>query len=181
MGEGPGLTAAPTTAALATGERPGLTAAPTTAALATGAPTTPTRPLRPGRRGMSDSLGLERGVSFDGGDDGLDGDAAIGDQLATRVAGSRRERRRPGVLVDQYARDAAGVHGGGEVGDVLLGQELGELGLKDLQRAEFVQVGDFHRLDFAVLVFGEQEDVNDPNGSGVDELDQLLSHGASEV
>src|SRR6476620_9120125 len=36
MGDGPGLTAAPTTAALATGDGPGLTAAPTTAALATG-------------------------------------------------------------------------------------------------------------------------------------------------
>src|SRR4051794_4692448 len=101
-GEGPGLTAAPTTAALATGEGPGRTAAVTTAAFATGAPTTPTRPLRPGRRATSDSLELELGVSFDGGDDGLDGDSAIGDQLATRMAGGGRERRCPGVLVDQH-------------------------------------------------------------------------------
>src|SRR3954469_4114211 len=83
----PGVTAAPTTAALATGEGPGRTAAVSTAALATGGPTTPTRPLRPGRRGISDSLGLERGVGFDGGNDGLDRDAAVGDQPATRVAG----------------------------------------------------------------------------------------------
>src|SRR3954466_10978638 len=101
----PGVTTAATTAAFATGDGPGLTAAPTTAALATGAPTTPTRPLRPGRRGMSDSLWLELGVGFDGGQDGLDRDAAIGDQLPTRMAGGGRERRRPGVLVDQHACD----------------------------------------------------------------------------
>src|SRR3954447_16408342 len=111
-GDGPGLTAAPTTAALATGDGPGRTAADTTAAFATGAPTTPTRPLRPGRRGTSDSLELELGVCFDGGHDGLDRDAAIGDQLATRVAGGRGERRRPGVLIDQHSSDAPGVHGG---------------------------------------------------------------------
>src|SRR6478752_3026088 len=35
-GDGPGVTAAPTTAAFATGERPGPIAEPTTAALATG-------------------------------------------------------------------------------------------------------------------------------------------------
>src|SRR4051812_5455026 len=122
-GDGPGLTAAPTTAAFATGDGPGLMAAPTTAAFATGAPTTPTRPLRPGRRGTSDSLRFELGVSFDGGEDGLDRDAAVGDQLATRVAGGRRERRRPRVLVDQHPRDAPGVHGRGEVVDVLLGEE----------------------------------------------------------
>src|SRR3954447_11741710 len=122
-GDGPGVTAAPTTAALATGERPGETAAPTTAALATGAPTTPTRPIRPGRRGTSDSLGLELGVGFDGGDDGLDGDADVGDQLAARMAGGGRERRRPGVLVDQHAGDAPGIHRRREAVDVLLGEK----------------------------------------------------------
>src|SRR4051812_49839114 len=97
----PGVTAAPTTAAFATGEGPGRTAAVTTAAFATGAPTTPTRPIRPGRRGTSDSLGLELGVGFDGGDDGLDRDAAVGDQLATRVAGGGRARGAPRGLADQ--------------------------------------------------------------------------------
>src|SRR3954451_9699753 len=160
-GERPGLTAAPTTAALATGERPGLTAAPTTAALATGEPTTPTLPTRPGRSGTSDSLGFELGVGFDGGDDGLDRDAAVGDQLATRVAGGGGERCGPGVLVDQDARDAAGLHRGGEVVDVLLGQQLGELGLEDLQRAELVQIGQLHRIDVPVRVLGEDEDVDD--------------------
>src|SRR3954463_13632306 len=107
----PGVTAAPTTAAFATGDGPGLTAAPTTAALATGAPTTPTRPTRPGRRGTSNSLGFELGVGFDGGDDGLDRDAAVGDQLSARVASGRCEGRGPDVLVDQHAGDAAGLHG----------------------------------------------------------------------
>src|SRR3954469_17564544 len=177
----PGVTAAPTTAAFATGDGPGLTAAPTTAALATGAPTTPARPTRPARRGTSDSLGLERGVGFDGGDDGLDRDAAVGDQLATRVAGGGRERRGPGVLVDQDAGDAARVHRGGEVLDVLLGQQLGELRLEDLQRAEVVELGELHRLDVPVLVLHEDEDVDDPDRPGVDELEQLVRHRAGEV
>src|SRR3954468_24023438 len=177
----PGVTAAPTTAALATGEGPGRTAAVTTAALATGAPTTPTRPIRPGRRGMSDSLGLERGVGFDGGNDGLNWDAAVGDQPATRVAGGGRERCGPRVLVDQHAGDASGVHRGGEPGDVLLGQQLGELGLEDLQRSELVQVGQLHRLDRSVRVLDEHEDVDDSYGSGVDELYQLVSHRSGEV
>src|SRR5947207_10787756 len=97
-GEGPGVTAAVTTAALATGDGPGRTAAVTTAALATGAPTTPTRPTRPGRSGTSNSLGLELGVGFDGGNDGLHRDSTVRDQLAARVASGRRERRRPDVL-----------------------------------------------------------------------------------
>lgn len=56
------MTAAPTTAAFATGDLPGVTAAPTTAARATGAPITPGRPTR-AARSMSLSflgeLGLE--------------------------------------------------------------------------------------------------------------------------
>src|SRR3954471_12127766 len=77
----PGVTAAATTAVLATGEGPGETALATTAVLATGWPMTPTRPTRAGRRGMSDSFGCEC-VGLDRGDDGLDRDAAVGDQLA---------------------------------------------------------------------------------------------------
>jgi hypothetical protein len=48
----PGVTAAATTAVFATGEGPGETAFATTAVLATGWPMTPTRPTRPGPRGM---------------------------------------------------------------------------------------------------------------------------------
>src|SRR3954470_21193867 len=76
---GPGVTAAVTTAALATGAGPGVTARVTTAAFATGAPTTPTRPTRPGRTGISRSCGFECLVRLDGSEDGLHGDAAVGD------------------------------------------------------------------------------------------------------
>ena len=86
----PGVTAAPTTAALATGERPGVTAAPTTAALATGdgpglatEATTAALATRDGRSGISGSFYFECFVSFDGGRDGLGGDAPVGDQLRT--------------------------------------------------------------------------------------------------
>src|SRR4029079_1095505 len=128
MGDGPGDTAAPTTAALATGDGPGEMAAPTTAALATGAPMTPT-PRRPGPSGISDSLWFEGRVGFDRGDDGLDRDPAVGDQLAASPAHGRSERGGPQVLVNEDAGDAAGVHRGGEVLHVILGQRLGELTL----------------------------------------------------
>src|SRR3954451_14275390 len=131
----PGVTAAPITAALATGAGPGRTAAVTTAALATGAPTTPTRPTRPLLSGMSVSFLFEIGVGLARRDDGLDRDAAVGDELAAGAAGRRGERRCPGVLVHEDARDTARIHGGREVLDVLLGQELCELSLEDLQRA----------------------------------------------
>src|SRR3954469_22283299 len=95
----PGVTAAPTTAAFATGAGPGVTARVTTAAFATGARTTPTRPTRAGRSGMSASRLLERIVGLERGDDGLRGDPSIGDQLTARTASGRRERCRPQVLV----------------------------------------------------------------------------------
>jgi hypothetical protein len=52
----PGVTAAATTAVLATGARPGVTALATTAVLATGRPTTPRRPRRAALIGMSGSF-----------------------------------------------------------------------------------------------------------------------------
>src|SRR6478609_8545177 len=100
-----GDTAAPTTAALATGDGPGLIAAPTTAALATGAPMTPT-PRRPGPSGISDSLCFELCVGFDGSDDCLDRDTAVGDELTACPAHRRRERSRPQVLEDERRPDA---------------------------------------------------------------------------
>src|SRR4029077_18911129 len=99
MGAGPGFeTAAPTTAALATGDGPGLTAAPTTAA----------RPRREERSGISGSCANEGFlVGLDCGDDGLDRDPALGDQLASGVAHGRGEARGPQVLVDEHGADAA--------------------------------------------------------------------------
>src|SRR6187455_2468732 len=90
-GEGPGETAAPTTAAFAIGDGPGPTAAPTTAAFATGPPMTPT-PRRPGPSGISDSLWFEGRVSFDRGDEGLNRDPAVGDELPACPANRGGER-----------------------------------------------------------------------------------------
>src|SRR5215204_5269937 len=103
MGDGPGPTAAPTTAALAIGDGPGPTAAPTTAALATGPPMTPARPTREGRSGMSRSLCDESLVCLDGGDDRLHRDPTVGDQLSACPTSGGTERRGPQVLVDQHA------------------------------------------------------------------------------
>src|SRR3954451_20074254 len=97
----PGVTAAATTAVLATGEGPGVTAFATTAVLATGWPTTPTRPSRAALSGMSVSYGLECVVRLDGGDDGLDRDPPVGDQLPAGAACRRGERCGPHVLVDE--------------------------------------------------------------------------------
>src|SRR6478609_12118821 len=91
----PGVTAAATTAVFAIGDGPGVTAAATTAVLATGAPMTPTRPTRAGLRGISDSFGRHGFVGLDGGDDGLDRDASVRNQLAAGAPGGRRERGGP--------------------------------------------------------------------------------------
>src|SRR4051812_34816983 len=106
----PGVTAAPITAALATGACAGdATAAVTTAALATGAPTTPTRPTR-AALSMSGSCLLEGLVGLQRGDDRLNGNPPVGDQLTARAPGRRGERCGPEVLVHEDPRDAARVH-----------------------------------------------------------------------
>src|SRR3954467_12396964 len=122
----PGVTAAATTAVFAIGEGPGETAVATTAAFATGAPMTPTRPTRAALRGMSASyrywclclFGLDRG------DDGLNRNPSVGDQLAARAARGRSERRSPEVLPDEHARGAPRLHRGRQVKDIVLGQQL---------------------------------------------------------
>src|SRR6188472_205623 len=117
IGAGPGpATAAPTTAALATGFGPGMTAAVTTAA----------RPTRESLSGISASLRCDGGlVGLDGGDDRLDGDASVGDELAARTSDRRGEGRGPQVLVDQDACDAAGRHRLSEGDDVIGSEGLG--------------------------------------------------------
>src|SRR3954467_8945841 len=79
----PGVTAAATTAVLATGDGPGLTAFATTAVLATGWPMTPTRPTRAALTGISGSY---RRIGLDRGDDCLHGHPSVGDQLAAGAA-----------------------------------------------------------------------------------------------
>src|SRR5512147_1503730 len=113
----PGVTAAATTAVFATGEGPGETAFATTAVFATGAPMTPTRPTRAALSGMSASyrrryLCL---IGLDGGDDGLNGNPSVGDQLAARAARRCCERRRPEVLPDEHSGGAPRLHRSGQV------------------------------------------------------------------
>jgi hypothetical protein len=83
----PGVTAAATTAVFATGDGPGLTALATTAVFATGWPMTPTRPTRARLSGISVSFGgrADR-IGLDRGDDGLDRDPPVGDELASRAS-----------------------------------------------------------------------------------------------
>src|SRR5690242_10518091 len=79
----PGVTAAATTAVFATGDGPGVTALATTAVFATGWPMTPTLPTRAALRGMSVSFGRGCSIGLDRGDDRLNRNAAVGDQLAS--------------------------------------------------------------------------------------------------
>src|SRR3954454_11004142 len=117
---GPGVTAAATTAVFATGEGPGLTARATTAVFATGWAMTPTRPTRAALSGMSVSFGRRADqIGLDRGDDGLDRDPSVGDELASRASRGGCEWRSPHVLVDEHTGRAAGVHRGGEMGDVV--------------------------------------------------------------
>src|SRR5215217_1815751 len=108
----PGVTAAATTAVLATGDGPGVTAFATTAVFATGWPITPTRPLRAALSGMSVSLARSHKcfVGLDRGDDRLDRYPSVGDQLSARTPRGGCESRGPEVLVDEHAGDAAGLH-----------------------------------------------------------------------
>src|SRR3982750_1539498 len=119
----PGVPAAATTAVLATGAGPGVTALATTAVLATGCPMTPTLPTRAALRGMSISLGRRCFVGFDRGDDRLNRNSSVGDQLATRTPRRRCEGGGPQVLPDQHPGRAARFHGSGQMLDVVGSQE----------------------------------------------------------
>src|SRR4051812_16018542 len=84
----PGVTAAASTAVFATGDGPGLTALATTAVFATAWPMTPTRPTRAALSGMSFSSGRRANefVGLDRGDDRLDRDPSVGNELAPRTS-----------------------------------------------------------------------------------------------
>src|SRR3954454_3290887 len=179
----PGVTAAATTAVLATGDRPGLTAEATTAVLATGWPMTPTRPTRAALSGISVSFGgrADHVVGLDGGDDRLDRDPAVGDELASRASRGGCERRGPEVLPDEHARSAAGFHRGGEMLDVVGGEELRQLGLDGSQLSELLDIGELGDVDRTVVVLVEDQDVDDADRPRVDELEKLRRHLAGEV
>src|SRR3954471_5845231 len=117
----PGVTAAATTAVFATGEGPGVTALATTAVLATGWPMTPTLPARAGLSGMSVSFGGRCFVGLDRGDDRLNRNPSVGDQLPARTPRCGCERCGPKVLPDQHSGRATRLHGRREVLDVVGG------------------------------------------------------------
>src|SRR4051795_7858056 len=150
----PGVTAAATTAVFATGCPPGLaTAAPTTAALATGARTTPTRPTRAARN-ISCSSRLEGVIGLERGDDRLDRDAPVGDQLAARAPGGGCEGRGPEVLVHEDPGDASRAHRHGELLDIVGGEQLRELAFDRHQVPEVAEISQLHGVHRARLVLG---------------------------
>ena len=91
-------------------------------------------------------VGLERR------DDGLDRDAAVGDQLAAGPPRRGREGCGPAVLPHDHAGDATRLHGRGEVGDVVGGEDLGDLRLEGPQLVDRFEVVDLEGLDGAVVV-----------------------------
>src|SRR6185295_16816321 len=101
----PGVTAAATTAVFATGDGPGETALATTAVFATGAPMTPTLPTRAALSGISVSSVRRSFIGLDRGDDGLNRNPSVGDQLTAGLPHRRREGRGPEVLPDEDAGD----------------------------------------------------------------------------
>src|SRR3954452_4035130 len=118
----PGVTAAATTAVFATGEGPGETALATTAVFATGWPMTPTLPTRPGPRGISFSFGRGCFIGLDGGDDRLNWNPSVGDQLAARASRCRCEWRSPQVFPDEHSGRTPWRHCSREVHDIFRGQ-----------------------------------------------------------
>ena len=177
----PGVTAAPTTAAFATGDGPGLTAEATTAALATGAPTTPTRPTRAALSGMSRSSRFERFVSLERGDDRLDGNAAVGDELTAGAPCGRSERRSPGVLVHEHARDAARIHRVRQVFDIVRREQLGQLRFEFDERSEIARIRQLERVDSPIVVLGQDDGVDHADCARFDQLQQLLDDFAAEA
>src|SRR5947209_19280818 len=111
------------------GAGPGVTALATTAVLATGWPMTPTLPTRAALTGMSVSFGGRCFVGLDRGDDRLNRNPTVGDQLPAGTPRRGCERRGPQVLPDQHSGRAARFHGSGEVLDVVGSQQLRQLRL----------------------------------------------------
>src|SRR5437762_4545117 len=143
----PGVTAAATTAVLATGEGPGETALATTAVFATGWPMTPTLPTRAALSGISVSFARSCVIGLDRGDDRLNGNPSVRDQLTTRTARRRCKRRCPQVLPDQHSCSTSRLHRGGELHDIVGGQELRQLRLYLLQRTEVLDLRELLRVD----------------------------------
>src|SRR5262245_65478249 len=83
---------------------------------------------------MSASFVLFDFVPLEGGGERRDRDATARNELAARMADGAGERRRPRVLPDQHAGGAAGLDGGGDGGDVILGQQHREVARSEERR-----------------------------------------------
>ena len=177
----PGLTAAPTTAALATGDGPGGDRCGDDRGLGDGGADDADPSDSCWSSGMSGSCRSSSSSASMRGDDRLDGDAAVGDQLAAGAAGGGRERRRPEVLVDEHAGDASGVHRGGEVHDVVRGEQFGELGLELDQWAESPRSESSIASTLPSASFARMISVDHPDRAGVGQPHQLLGDLAGEV
>ena len=80
------------------------------------------------------------------GEDGLDGDAAAGDQLAAGAADGGGERRRPGVLEDEQRGGGAGLQRGAGLVEVVVGEQARGGALEDRELGDLVaEVGDLER------------------------------------
>src|SRR4051812_13396020 len=105
------------------------------------------------------SPGMNRLLSvrcFDGlerGDDGLDGQAPAGDQLAAGLAECDGDRRRPAVLPDEDGGRGAGLEGRGSLLEVVVTEEARRRAL-ELGEAAAVAVrgGEVDGRDGTVLV-----------------------------
>src|SRR5205814_2074061 len=113
--------------------------------------------------------------------DGLDGDAAGRNHLTTGAARGRGERCRPSVLVDEHTGDGAGFHRFGKVLDVVGGEDLGDARLDRTEVVEFVEVVDLERIDGAVLILGDDDEVQHLHDPRVHEFGQFGGHFAGEV
>ncbi len=65
--------------------------------------------------------------------------------------------------------------------DVVLREELGEFGLEGLERAKVVEVGQFDGVDVAVVVLGQDEQVDQADRACLDQRDEFVCHLAGEI
>jgi hypothetical protein len=111
------------------------------------------------------------------GEDGLNGNAAVGDKLTAGTAQRRRDRSRPAVLPHQHGCDGARFHRVGGLFQVVLteqpGRRAGEIGqavalLRDLREVP--------RRDRAVLVLDDESEIEDPDDAAIHKIQQQRHH-----
>src|SRR4051794_8843009 len=140
-------------------------------ATTTAPPTAATvRRLRRAASGMSDPF-LGR-VVLDGGEHGLHRDAAAGNELSAGVPYGSPERSGPQVLPDEHRGRRARRHRHSEVRHVLLGQDGHQVSLEGAQVGEVTDAGvrELERLDHAVGILAEQEEVQHAHQAALHEV-----------